>query len=92
MGDQLKGLFCEYKREDAKVIDAVAPLTAWVDKVLRQTGFAAGSQQDAAKLLMHILRSTDQGNMQRRVCGANVVASLESMILCEIADEAKVYC
>ena len=76
MGDQLKGLFCEYEREDAKVIDVVAPLTAWVDQVLRQTGFAAGSQQDAAECLMHLLLSTAQGNMQWRVCGANAVASL----------------
>ena len=39
---------------------------------------------------MHLLLSIDQGQMQRRVCGANAVASLESMILCEIADEAQV--
>ena len=39
---------------------------------------------------MHILLSADKGEMQKRVCDANAVASLESMVLCEIADEAQV--
>ena len=39
---------------------------------------------------MHLLLSIAGGDMQRRVCGANAAASVESMILCEIADEAQV--
>ena len=89
-GDRLKALLNEYKREQATQIDVTALLAAWVDRVLSQAGFAAGTQQDAAECLMHILLSVDQGNMQRRVCGANAAASVESMILCEIADEAQV--
>jgi hypothetical protein len=39
---------------------------------------------------MHLLLSIDRGEMQKRVCGADAVASVESMILCGIADEAQV--
>ena len=39
---------------------------------------------------MHLLLAIDGGEMQKRVCGANAVASVESMILCEVADEAQV--
>jgi hypothetical protein len=89
-GDRLKALLNENKREQATQIDVTALLAAWVDRVLSQAGFAAGTQQEAAECLMHILLSVGQGNMQRRVCGANAAASVESMILCEIADEAQV--
>ena len=90
LGDQFRGLFDVYKRESARAVEVAAPLAAWVDQVLCQAGFAPGSQQDAAEFLMHVLLSMDHGNMQRRVCGANAAASVESMILCEIADEAQV--
>ena len=53
-------------------------------------GFPGGSKQDAAECLMYILQGVDAGEMQRRVCGAYAIASIENMVLCEIIDEAKV--
>ena len=72
------------------MIPVTASLASWVDRVLIQTGFASSSQQDAAECLMHILLSVDRGDMQKRVCGANDAVSVESMILCETAEEAEV--
>ena len=89
-GDKLKALFDVYK-DGAATTSQVSPrLLDFVAQVLRQAGFAGGTQQDAAECLMHLLLSIDRGEMQQRVCGANAVASVESMILCEIADEAQV--
>ena len=90
LGDCLAALLNEYKRGDATAADIRLPLTAWIGQVLSHASFAAGSQQDAAECLMHLLLGIDGGEMQKRVCGANAVASVESMILCEIADDAKV--
>ena len=65
------------------------PLTL-VQQVLRQAHFPGGTQQDAAECLMHLLQSVDQGNMQRRVCGAFAAMSVENMIHCPAAAEAQV--
>ena len=90
LGDHLKSLWDVYKHKNAIIDDMHVPLTAWVDQVYRHAGFALGSQHDAAECLMHLLLGIDGGEMQRRVCGANAVASVESMILCEVADETQV--
>jgi hypothetical protein len=90
MGDRLKDLFNVYKLPTAALHDILPPLAAWVAQVMEHARFAGGTQQDAAECLMHILLSMDGGEMQRRVCGASAAASVESMILCRIADEAQV--
>ena len=90
IGDKLKALFEVYKDGTATRSQVRPRLLAFIAQVLRQTGFAGGIQQDAAECLMHLLLSIDLGEMQKRVCGANAVASVESMILCGIADEAQV--
>ena len=90
LGDHLKSLWDVYKHKNAIIDDMHVPLTAWVDQVYRHAGLALGSQHDAAECLMHLLLGIDGGEMQRRVCGANAVASVESMILCEVADETQV--
>ena len=64
-------------------------LASYVAQMLRQAGFAGGAQQDAAECLMHLFSGIDQGQMQSRVCGANAAASVESLILCEFAEEAE---
>ena len=90
LGDHLKSLWDVYKHKNAILRDMHVPLAAWVNQVLCHAGFAPGSQQDAAECLMHLLLGIDGGDMQKRVCGASAVASVESMILCEVADEAQV--
>jgi len=39
---------------------------------------------------MHVLMAVDGGEMQRRVCGANAAASVESMLLCPADESAQV--
>ena len=90
LGDHLKSLWDVYKHKNAILRDMHVPLAAWVNQVLCHAGFAPGSQQDAAECLMHLLLGIDGGDMQKRVCGASAVASVESMILCKVADEAQV--
>ena len=90
MGDNVRALLTAYLDAEATDASVRVRLASYVEQMLRQTGFPGGVQQDAAECLMHLLLSIDQGQMQRRVCGANAVASVESMILCEIADEAQV--
>ena len=90
MGDNVRALLTAYLDAEATDASVRVRLASYVEQVLRQTGFTGGVQQDAAECLMHLLLSIDQGRMQGRVCGANAVASVESMILCEIADEAQV--
>ena len=89
-GDRLRDLWTVYQQEAITEMDIMAPLAAWVEQLLLQSGFAGGSQQDAAECLMHILHSVDHGEMQRRVCGANAAASVENMVMCQIAAEAQV--
>ena len=90
LGDRLKSLWEVYKHKNAIAAEIAQPLASWVDQVCNHASFAVGTQHDAAECLMHLLLGIDRGEMQKRVCGANAVASVESMILCEIADEAQV--
>ena len=78
------------ERQTSTQLDIVPPLAAWVAQVMEHASFTGGAQQDAAECLMHILLGVDGGEMQRRVCGASAAASVEGMILCEIAGEAQV--
>ena len=91
LGDRLKDLLGVYRLPTATLNDIMAPLAAWVAQVIEHAGYAGGVQQDAAECLMHILLGVDGGEMQRRVCGASAAASVEGMILCEIADEAQAH-
>ena len=81
MGKRLRRLPAVLTDGNSSRGDAMAPLTALVDQILRHTHFAGGTQQDAAECLMHILLATDNGRMQRRVCGAYAAFSVESMAL-----------
>ena len=90
LGDRLKSLWDVYRHKNAIVADMHVPLATWVNQVLLHAGYAPGSQQDAAECLMHLILAIDGSEMQKRVCGANAVASVESMVLCEVADEAQV--
>ena len=90
LGDRLKSLWEVYKHKNAIAAEIAQPLASWVDQVCDHASFAVGAQHDAAECLMHLLLGIDRGEMQKRVCGANAVASVESMILCEIAEDAQV--
>ena len=90
LGDRAKALLTAYTDAQSTDTRVRARLAELLDQLLRQAGFAGGSQQDAAECLMHLFLSVDQGRMQARVCGASAVASVESMILCDVSDEAQV--
>ena len=90
MGDRLQALLNIYKNENSTQLDVVPRVAEWVEQVLNQANFTGGSQQDAAECLMHILMSVDGGSMQRRVCGANAVAAVENMLLCQVDVDAQV--
>ena len=91
LGDRLISLWGVYSHKNAITAEIGHPLAAWVHQVYSHAGFVLGTQQDAAECLMHLLLNIAGGDMQRRVCGANAAGSVESMILCEIADEAQVH-
>ena len=88
--DRLLALWTVYRDVDATEHGVSPPLVEWVNYLQQYAGFPGGSQQDAAECLMYILQGVDAGEMQRRVCGAYAIASIENMVLCEIIDEAKV--
>ena len=81
MGDCLRNLWTRYQNLSVSRLDLQLPLTAFVQQLLRHSGFAGGVQQDAAECLMHLLQAVDEGRMQRRVCGSYAAASLDGMIL-----------
>ena len=89
MGDRLQALLNIYKNGQSTCLDVMPRVTEWVEQVLNQANFTEGSQQDAAECLMHILISVDGGSMQRRVCGANAVAAVENMLLCQVDVDAQ---
>ena len=90
LGDALRNLFAVYKVAGISEVEVRPHLAAWVEKLLAHTSFVGGAQEDAAKCLMHILMAVDQGHMQRRVCGANAVSSVENMLLCPADESAQV--
>ena len=90
MGDCLRNLWTRYQNLSVSRLDLQLPLTAFVQQLLRHSGFAGGVQQDAAECLMHLLQAVDEGRMQRRVCGSYAAASLDGMILCRTVTEAHI--
>ena len=82
MGDCLRDLLRVYCDAGSTAVDTLAPLVCVARRILAHSGFAGGTQQDAAECLMHLLLSIDQGRCQRRVCGALAALSVEGMIRC----------
>ena len=60
MGDCLRNLWTSYQNLSVSRLDLQLPLTAFVQQLLRHSGFAGGVQQDAAECLMHLLQAVDE--------------------------------
>ena len=70
MGDRLRALLQVLRQESSCLAHILPALTDVVQYTLNHTGWAGGTQQDAAELLMHVLQAVDGGAMATRVCCA----------------------